>query len=140
MRTAWILSLPSSAQEPRSVSGASGAKPPLAVTRRNQFLPRKRGSNPALDLRTGDDQPVNYELNETKDGVVLSFRPDPKRFKEGSIGDYQLVFDASSRVKPDTKYRVGTRLEVSDYRYQQHLRYGQQRKPGEGPDYGDPEK
>jgi len=89
-----------------------------------------------LDLRTGGDQPVNFELNTTNTGVVVSFRPDPERFEEGSIGDYQFVFDARSSVKPETKYRIGTRLEVSDFRYQQHLRYGLDRHGIEGRDYG----
>jgi hypothetical protein len=77
-----------------------------------------------IDLRTGDDQPVPFEMNEIKRGVVISFRPDEKRYKEGQIGDYDLVFDATSRVKPGAKYPVKTRLEVSDYRWAQHLRYG----------------
>jgi hypothetical protein len=89
-----------------------------------------------LDVRTGADQPVNFELNTTNTGVVVSFRPDPERFEEGSIGDYQFVFDARSSVKPETKYRIGTRLEVSDFRYQQHLRYGLERHSVEGRDYG----
>lgn len=80
-----------------------------------------------IDLRAGGDQPVNYEINPTETGVVISFRPDKKRFVEKGIGDYELVFDATEKVKARTKYRIGTRLEVSDYRYEQHLRYGMRR-------------
>ena len=69
--------------------------------------------------------------------MVISFRPDRTRYKEGSIGDYELVFNAGPKVKPETKYRISTRLEVSDYRYQQHLRYGSRHRAIEGVDHDD---
>ncbi|MEZ4811124.1 MAG: hypothetical protein R2819_12255 [Allomuricauda sp.] len=77
-----------------------------------------------VDLRTNSDQPVNYEVNRTKTGVVISFRPGKEEFVQKSIGEYDLVFNATGNVKAHTRYVVKTRLEVSDYRYQQHLQYG----------------
>lgn len=82
-----------------------------------------------VDLRTRDDRAVNYELNFTTTGVVLSFRPDRKYYDQKSIGDYDLVFEATKSVKPEAEYRVSTRLEVSDYRYREHVRYASRRTP-----------
>jgi hypothetical protein len=103
--------------------GATGLCPPYYHIYLDDFDPEIW----QVDLRTQDDQPVNYELNQTRSGVVISFRPDRERFKENSVGDYDLVFDATEKVKPRTKYSVRARLEVSDYRYEQHVRYGLRR-------------
>jgi len=76
-----------------------------------------------IELRTSDDKPVNYEMNKTEKGVVISFRPDKRLYQEKKIGNYDLVFNATEKVKPGTEYRISTRLEVSDYRFNEHQKY-----------------
>jgi len=76
-----------------------------------------------VELRTLKDEPVRYEINKTEKGLVLSFRPSKELYLEHKIGDYDLVFNATEKVKPNTKYKVTTRLEVSDYRFTQHQKY-----------------
>ncbi len=71
-------------------------------------------------------EPIDYEMNKTKTGIVLSFRPDKKNYIEKQIGDYYLVFEgANATLKKE--YAFKTRLEVSDYRYNEHVKMGLQR-------------
>jgi hypothetical protein len=58
-------------------------------------------------------QPVAARQMKTEKGLVLSFRPTAALFRDGKIGDYALVFEMGSGGKPDTEYKVKTRLEAS---------------------------
>ncbi len=60
-------------------------------------------------------------MNRVQDGIVVSFRPSQRLFKEGEIGDYVLVF-RGEQVKPGDKFVTRTRLEVSDYAFAEHMK------------------
>ncbi len=66
---------------------------------------------------------VRHDVNRVQDGVVVSFRPSQRLFKEGEIGDYVLVF-RGEHVEPGAKFVIRTRLEVSDYAFAEHMKRG----------------
>lgn len=65
-----------------------------------------------------------HEVFDTGKGAVLSFRPSKELFIEGKIGDYLLAFKLKPNGKPD-RYKIATRLEVSDSPYRSGLQVGQ---------------
>ena len=67
--------------------------------------------------------PVRSEFNRTRSGIVISFRPDKNGYIEKQIGDYYLVFE-SKQLRGQKKFTIKTRLEVSDYRYTEHIVMG----------------
>lgn len=76
-----------------------------------------------IDLVYKNGKRTPYEVNRTATGVAISFRPDKDKFQEKRIGDYYLVFRADKLGGKKT-FEFPTRLEVSDYRYKEHLEYG----------------
>lgn len=78
-----------------------------------------------IDLVYKNGERVPYEVNRTAKGVAISFRPDKDKFQEKRIGDYHLVFRAD-KLGGKRNFEFPTRLEVSDYRYKEHLEHGQQ--------------
>ena len=68
---------------------------------------------------------IRQELHNTPRGVAITFRPSKDFFsrKEG-IGPYKLVFAPRSGKGDGKEYAFRTRLEVSDYPFDQHLKYG----------------
>ena len=72
--------------------------------------------DPAIKVSVIDPrgQPVAVTQSRTPKGMVLSFRPAPALFKDGKIGDYSLVFEIRSGVKPGAEMRIKTRLEASN--------------------------
>ncbi len=68
---------------------------------------------------------IRQELHNTPRGVAISFRPSKDFFsrKEG-IGPYKLVFAPRSGKGDGKEYTFRTRLEVSDYPFEQYLKYG----------------
>jgi hypothetical protein len=68
-------------------------------------------------------EPINFERNKTTNGIVLSFRPDKKAYLEKQIGDYYLVFEGT-KAALNKQFDFKTRLEVSDYRYNEHVKFG----------------
>lgn len=71
--------------------------------------------------KTGE--PIDFELNKTQNGIVLSFRPDKKTYIDKKIGDYYLTFEGNKSTL-NKEYAFKTRLEVSDYRYNEHMKFG----------------
>jgi len=61
---------------------------------------------------------VPHDRVPTRTGVVLSFRPSKEQYIKGRIGDYILVFQMGPKGIPGVKYRVRTRLGVSDRPYE----------------------
>ncbi len=74
-----------------------------------------------VGVYTADGRHVRQEVNRVQDGIVVSFRPSQRLFKEGEIGDYVLVF-RGEQVKPGDKFVTRTRLEVSDYAFAEHMK------------------
>ena len=70
-----------------------------------------------VDLVDREGKPVPHDRFKTKDGIVLSFRPDKPHFIDGLVGDYLLVFHMRAKGKPGVEYTIGTRLERSDRPY-----------------------
>jgi hypothetical protein len=66
-----------------------------------------------VGIFTKDGDPVEARRARTKNGLVLSFRPAKELFKDGSVGDYELVF-ATKTGDRQASQRIKTRLEVSD--------------------------
>ena len=74
------------------------------------------GMDPEIwDVGVIDDKglPVDYDVSQTEKNVIVSFRPEKERFREGAIGDYNLVFVRRAGAKGD-KYTFGMRLETGD--------------------------
>jgi hypothetical protein len=46
--------------------------------------------------------------------TILTTKPKKGAFREGEIGDYQLVFKAGQRIKPGVEYTIRARLLTSD--------------------------
>jgi hypothetical protein len=63
-------------------------------------------------------KPIQYEQFATKNGKVLSFRPDKSHYLDGQIGDYLLAFEMGPAGKVNNEYRVNTRVDRSDRPYQ----------------------
>ncbi len=76
-----------------------------------------------FDLVHKDGGTVPYQLNKTQSGIVLSFRPDKEKFREKEIGDYYILF-RGDKLNGKKEFQFKTRLEVSDYRYKEHLEFG----------------
>ena len=76
-----------------------------------------------VDLFYKNGQRVPFELNRTAKGVAVSFRPDKEKFQEKRIGDYYLIFRAD-KLGAKKNFEFPTRLEVSDYRFKEHLQHG----------------
>jgi hypothetical protein len=68
-------------------------------------------------------QGVPFELNRTDKGIVISFRPDKQKFVEKRIGDYTIIFRAD-KLGGRRDFEFPARLEVSDYRYKEHVKFG----------------
>jgi hypothetical protein len=66
--------------------------------------------------------PVLVERNPVNGGVVISFRPSRRYFNPKNIGDYSLAFEADESFTA-AKLEIQTRLEVSDYRFKEHIRF-----------------
>jgi hypothetical protein len=66
-----------------------------------------------IGIYTSGGDYVRSFLRPTDQGVVLSFRPSPRAFKEGEIGDYVLSFE-SDKVRLNQEFTVKARLEVSN--------------------------
>lgn len=64
---------------------------------------------------------VYQQLRRIGTGIVVSFRPSRSNFRAQDIGDYALTFESLVRLRPG-KYTFGTRLEVSPFPQEQHLR------------------
>jgi hypothetical protein len=71
--------------------------------------------------KTGE--PIDFERNKTQSGIVLSFRPSKANFIEKQIGDYYLLFEGNKNAI-NKEMNIKTHLEVSDYRYAEHVKYG----------------
>lgn len=63
-------------------------------------------------MTLGGDIP-KHEVFATKDGVVLSFRPDRSLYEAGKIGNYQVVFSLREGHKGEN-IEIPARLEISD--------------------------
>ena len=63
---------------------------------------------------------VKQEINRIKNGLVISFRPGKRLYREKEIGDFYLGFESLKKIST-LHYEFKTRLEVSDYRYSQHI-------------------
>lgn len=68
---------------------------------------------------------INYEMNKTQNGIVLSFRPEKQKFIEKQIGDYYIMF-LGTKLAGKKSFDFPTRLEVSDFRFKEHLKFGRQ--------------
>lgn len=62
-------------------------------------------------LYTSDGELSPHQVVSTDRGVVLSFRPDESRFREGLIGDYQLAFALKPGARPSV-HQFTSRLEA----------------------------
>lgn len=69
----------------------------------------------------GED--VVHEVNRIGKGLVVSFRPSKKFFKEKTIGDYALVFEKIGKVVP-TRQVIATHLETSEFPFREHMKRG----------------
>lgn len=67
-----------------------------------------------------DGELVKQEINRIKNGLVISFRPGKRLYREKEIGDFYLGFESLKKIST-LHYEFKTRLEVSDYRYSQHI-------------------
>jgi len=79
--------------------------------------------NPAdweIQLLTKFGDPANYRLTPIKTGLVLSFRPSSKLYREKEIGDYYLAFESKGDIQK-RPYVIRTKLEVSDFPFDEHL-------------------
>ena len=74
-----------------------------------------------MNIFTSKGDEVRHTVRRTKKGVVASFRPSEKFFKEGQIGDYVLTFE-SSKVKSGETMTFKTRLEVSEFPFEEHVK------------------
>ncbi|HYI13624.1 MAG TPA: hypothetical protein VEK57_31575 [Thermoanaerobaculia bacterium] len=61
-----------------------------------------------------DGRPVQHKVRSADGRTIVSFRPDKASFREGSIGDYALVFTPGPKHVAGRIYDVKTRLEVGD--------------------------
>lgn len=59
-----------------------------------------------------DGEPVSHETEPTRTGVIVDFRPDPRTFQAGQLGNYALTFELQRAGSVETSYRVKTALEV----------------------------
>ena len=66
-----------------------------------------------VGLFTSEGDHVKHFMRTTDKGVVVSFRPNPRTFRENEIGDYVLTFE-SSKIKVSQEFAFKTRLETSD--------------------------
>jgi hypothetical protein len=66
-----------------------------------------------IGVYTSGGDYVRSFLRPIDRGVVLSFRPSPRAFKEKEIGDYVLSFE-SDKVTLNQEFTVKARLDVSD--------------------------
>lgn len=67
---------------------------------------------------------VRQELRRTREGVVISFRPSKELYsRKDGIGPYKIAFAPVSEKGDGREYTFKPRLEVSDYPYEQHLKY-----------------
>jgi hypothetical protein len=73
-----------------------------------------------VGVYTGEGEPVDFELTPTRTGAVVSFRPDSSKYVNRLIGDYMLGFALRPGAAPG-RYRVRTRLSVSDRVYSEHV-------------------
>jgi hypothetical protein len=73
-----------------------------------------------VNVFTTQGDPLKQAKQRTTKGMVISFRPSRRLFKEGEIGDYVLTFE-SDKVKLGQSYAFGTRLETSEYPLKEHL-------------------
>jgi hypothetical protein len=68
---------------------------------------------------------VRQELRRTREGVVISFRPSKELYsRKDGIGPYKIAFAPVSGKGDGKEYTFKPRLEVSDYPYLQHVKYG----------------
>ena len=67
-----------------------------------------------LGLMHADGTRVPYELERTRTGLLLSFRPSKEKFVKGSIGDYVLIFQMGPKGVPGKKYDVKASLKVNN--------------------------
>jgi hypothetical protein len=72
-----------------------------------------------VSLADREGNPVAFGRFQTKDGVVLSFRPDKEHYIDGQIGDYMLVFQMGPKGKPGVEYRIRSRVEKSEKPFRQ---------------------
>ena len=77
-----------------------------------------------------DSLALPHDRFKTKDGIVLSFRPDKEHFIDGMVGDYLLVFQMGPKGKPGVEYTIRTRLERSDKPYRPGKDEGTGRRAG----------
>jgi photosystem II stability/assembly factor-like uncharacterized protein len=61
---------------------------------------------------TSTGEPVDYEVLPSRNGVIVSFRPDPSKFVERKIGDYQLVLAHRAGPTPPGRMKFPVRLET----------------------------
>ncbi|TAF25679.1 MAG: hypothetical protein EAZ70_09655 [Runella slithyformis] len=77
----------------------------------------------SADISTFKNEDVNYTINKINNGIVISFKPSEKNFRQKDIGDYNLTFQSLSKKVVNKKYIFKTKLEVSDYPYNEHLKH-----------------
>ena len=65
-----------------------------------------------VGIVTREGRPVDFNVERIPKGVAVTFRPEKERFKEGSIGDYELVFARKEGAPPGRRYKFKTRLET----------------------------
>ncbi|MBI4241090.1 MAG: hypothetical protein HY613_05180, partial [Candidatus Rokubacteria bacterium] len=63
-------------------------------------------------------KPVQHQQFKTPTGIVISFRPSEEQYIETLIGDYFLAFEMGPKGKLAVKYKVKTRLKVSERPYE----------------------
>lgn len=74
-----------------------------------------------VQLFEKDGERVRHQINRIDNGIVLSFRPSKKLFREKQIGDYYIGFESIGDI-PKKRYTFQTSLEVSDYPFAEHLK------------------
>jgi hypothetical protein len=74
-----------------------------------------------IGLYSKNGEPAPHQVHEFDNGLVLSFRPSKKLYREKEIGDYYLGIESIQPVSIG-RHSIRTRLEVSDYPYKEHIK------------------
>lgn len=70
-----------------------------------------------VGLRDPTGLSVPLRRVKTSKGIVVSFRPSDKYFKDGKIGNYMLTFQLKSTGKTAVKYEIKTSLVAANKAY-----------------------
>jgi len=74
-----------------------------------------------VEITTKNGEAVKHQLHRIDNGVVLTFRPNERLYKENKLDNYVLGFAAIEKTEQQ-KFTFNTRLEISDYRFPEHVK------------------